>query len=78
MKISQKSHKYPLGLFGGSDQKKIFQKIIAHQEATFLGQFFFSKTNILGFQKILDPLDPKIRKISEIWGFASKIFKPPS
>ena len=46
----------PLGGSGGSDQNFFFQKVITHKDATFLGQKFFSKTNILGFRKILDPL----------------------
>ena len=60
----------PLGGQGGSDQKKnFFQKVITYQDETFVGQTFFSKTNILGFRKILDPLGPQIRKIVQILGF---------
>ena len=46
--------------------KKFFQKVTPHQDATFLGQKFFSKTNILGSQIFSDPLGPKIRKIVEM------------
>ena len=59
VKICQSSLKYPPWAGpGGSDQKIFFQKVITHKDATFLGQKFFSKTNILGFRKILDPLGP--------------------
>ena len=51
---------------GGPIKKKFFQKVITHLDATFLGQKFFSKTNILGSQFFSDPLGPKIRKIAEI------------
>ena len=57
-----------LGGQGGSYQKFFFQKVITHQDAPFLGQKFFSKTNILGFGKFLDPLGLEIRKIVEILG----------
>ena len=52
MKNSRNSLKIPhFWGAGGSDQKKIFcQKVITHQDATFLGQKFFCKTNILGFR----------------------------
>ena len=75
LKISQKSLKYPLEHFGGSDQKKIFfQRVLTHQDATFLGQKFFSKTNILGSQNFLDPLGPKIRKIAQIGHYGQLFF----
>ena len=49
----------PLGGQEGPTKKKIFfQKVITHQDATFLGQKFFSKTNILGFSKLGEPLGP--------------------
>ena len=67
MKISQKSLKYPLGAFRWVRPKKNFlQKVITHQDPTFLGQKFFSKTNILGSQIFSDPLGLKIRKIAEM------------
>ena len=65
-KTGRKSPKYPPGAFLGGPTKKIFfQKVITHQDATFLGQKFFSKTNILGFWKFLDPLGSKIWKMSK-------------
>ena len=71
-KISQIPQNTPLGGSRGVRPKKIFfQKVITHQDGTFLGQKFFSKTNILGFWKFLDPLGPKIRKIVKILGKAT-------
>ena len=67
-----------MGGQGGSDQNFFFQKVITYQDETFVGQTFFSKTNILGFRKILDPLGPQIRKIVEILGFPEFFFEPPS
>ena len=55
----------PLGGQGGPTKKIFFQKVITYQDATFLGQKFFSKTNILGSQFFSDPLGPKIRKIAK-------------
>ena len=40
---------------------------MAHQDATFLRQKFFSKTNILGSQFFSDPLGPKIRRKRALW-----------
>ena len=55
----------PLGVRGGVRPKKLFfEKVITHQDTTFLGQKFFSKTNILGSQIFSDPLGPKIQKIA--------------
>ena len=55
MKIWQKSLKYPpRGIWGVRSAKKFFfQKVITHQDATFLAQKCFSKTNILGFHFFL-------------------------
>ena len=66
----------PLGGQGGSDQKNFFffQKVITHQDATFLGQKFFSKTNILGSQFFSDPLGPKIRKIAKTGPYGPLFF----
>ena len=69
-KISQIPQNTPLGGSRGVRPKKFFfQKVITYQDETFVGQTFFSKTNILGFRKILDPLGPQIRKIVKILGF---------
>ena len=48
-KLCQNSLKYPPWTGpGGPTNKNFFQKVITHQDGTFLGQKFFSKTNILG------------------------------
>ena len=73
MKISPKSLKKPGG-FGGSDQKNFFQKVITHQDATFLGQKFFSKTNILGSQFFPDPLGLKIWKTAKTGHYGPLVF----
>ena len=56
---------FPCGSKRGPTKKFFFQKVITNQDATFLGQTFFSKTNILGSQIFSDPLGPKIRKIAK-------------
>ena len=74
-KISQNFLKYPpWGVQGGPTKKIFFQKVITHQDATFLGQKFFSKTNILGSQIFSDPLGPKIRKIVEMGHYGPLFF----
>ena len=75
VKTSQKSLKYPPGGFLGGPTKKIFfQKVITHQDPTFLGQKFFSKTNILGSQIFSDPLGLKIRKIAKTGHYGQLFF----
>ena len=65
----------PLGGQGGVRPKKFFfQKVITYQDATFLGQKFFSKTNILGSQFFSDPLGPKIRKIAKTGPYGPLFF----
>ena len=74
-KKCQNSLNYPpWGGQGGSDQKIFFQKVITHQDATFLGQKFFSKTNILGSQFFSDPLGSKIRKIAKTGPYGPLFF----
>ena len=74
-KNSQNSLKYPpWGVRGGPIKKKNFQKVITHLDATFLGQKFFSKTNILGSQIFSDPLGLKIRKIAKMGHYGQLFF----
>ena len=74
-KISQNFLKYPpWGVQGGPTKKIFFQKVITHQDATFLGQKFFSKTNILGSQIFADPLGPKIRKNAKTGHYGQLFF----
>ena len=72
---SQNSLKYPpWGVRGGPIKKIFFQKVITHQDATFLGQKFFSKTNILGSRFFSDPLGLKIRKIAKTGHYGQLFF----
>ena len=76
IKISLNCLKYPPGGQGESDQKFFFQKVITHKDATFLGQKFLSKTNILGFHFFLgkNPACPEPLKGVEMGRWGTWIF----